>query len=174
MNTLIHQAKSSLQKYKRHAYFPIIASDNDDGCLTDSKFGGLPYMFQNEIWPFCKCGSPMELGIQLNLDTLPTKQFGNGLFQFWSCSQNDCLSTEVITRIIIPNGPETQVIMLNFSDKNFTPKRIIEWVRQDDYPHLDEIEEDALNEDIWEQLEDTGLWECPENLDKIGGWTSWC
>lgn len=189
-DSLIDYTRTALQKYKRKTYrleFYYPYELNREESLTDSKIGGIPYMQEGKIWPFCKCGLPMEFGVQINLDTLPTKEFGTGLFQFWCCSNDE--TTEVITRIIQINGPGIQIVVPKvpttkirpedgvqlqiFEFEKKFPAQIIKWNSEDDYPHLKDVEENDLDEDIWKELDDTSIWEFPESIDKVGGWTSW-
>jgi uncharacterized protein YwqG len=178
VESLIYHTKVSLQKYKREAYFPVF--EDGDSNLIDSKFGGTPFMQQGENWPICQCGYPMEFGVQINLDNLPFNrgELGNGLLQLWSCSQFDiCDCYSIITRIIPIIGIQVLVSdiskMTCRSSEIFPAKRITGWTREDDYPYLEEIEEDDLNEEIWDELDERAAWEYPESEDKIGGWPCW-
>jgi uncharacterized protein YwqG len=92
----------TLEKYKRDAYFPIV--EDGDGCLTDSKFGGTPYMRKEDKWPICDCGYPTEFGVQINLDNLSFNKgkYGTGLSQFWKCPIDCGLDESIVVRIIVP------------------------------------------------------------------------
>jgi uncharacterized protein YwqG len=220
MKSLIHQTKAALQKYKRDAFIPIV--ENGDGSLTDSKFGGTPYMREEDKWSICECGYPTEFVVQINLDTLPFNkgEYGTGLFQMWKCPI-DCGSSKIV-RIIVPNGsgvkvtipdinnwqyeigirtlsdrhslqciefgglfmPEVKILrpdinkLINeyrtrHTEPHFPAKRIISWVREDDYPDFEEIEEEDLEEEIWEKHEEYNCWEYGKRGEKMGGWTYW-
>lgn len=173
VESLIRQTKEALQKYKRDTHFPIV--ENGDGSLTDSKYGGIPYVVQGESWPicnykYCKCGYPMEFVVQINLDTLPFNEtkFGNGILQVWSCPN---MSNSVKARIIRPI--DTAGAKIQVPENSFPAKRIVGWKRTDDYPYLEEIEEEDLDEEIWDELDERAAWEYPVGEDKIGGWPSW-
>lgn len=160
-----------MEKYKRDAYAPTI--EDGDGSLTDSKFGGVPYM--EEEWPLCECPYPMEFVIQINLNTLPVTK-GDGLLQVWKCPI-DCHegSKNAFIRIINPKEP-VKVEVPDFSQyhcldtdgnrhtliNHFPAKRIVSWNQIDDYPDSNEIEEEVDSN-----------WEYALGGDKLGGWVNW-
>ena len=59
------------------------------------------------------------------------------------------------------------------TEPHFLPKRIISWVREDDYPDLEEIEEEDLEEEIWEKHEKYNCWNYGLEGEKMGGWSHW-
>jgi uncharacterized protein YwqG len=73
---------------KRSAWIPVIKEG--DGDLRNSKFGGKPWLNNNEQWPICSnCGNPMRFFFQINLQEIPTELndgFGNGILQLFYCT----------------------------------------------------------------------------------------
>lgn len=76
-----------LEQHRRDAWRPV--TEPRDGPLVASKFGGAPWLAADERWPTCGgCGKPLQLFLQLNLDTLPPSiggAFGSGLLQLFYC-----------------------------------------------------------------------------------------
>ncbi|HEY9599103.1 MAG TPA: DUF1963 domain-containing protein, partial [Cyanophyceae cyanobacterium] len=82
---------ASLQPFMRPAFLPKVSEG--DGELQSSKFSGKPWLSKNEHWPLCQyCGKPMQLFVQLNLDSLPESiqgEFGSGLLQMFYCTNTE-------------------------------------------------------------------------------------
>jgi uncharacterized protein YwqG len=82
-----------IRQQQRPTWRPV--TRNGDGSLTASKFAGTPWLAADEAWPACQaCGRPMQLFLQLNLDTdLPEpdlgNRFGGGLLQLFYCTANE-------------------------------------------------------------------------------------
>ncbi|HEY9652733.1 MAG TPA: DUF1963 domain-containing protein [Coleofasciculaceae cyanobacterium] len=83
---------ASIRLFMRPAFLPKVSEG--DGELQSSKFSGKPWLSKNEHWPICQhCGKPMQLFVQLNLDSLPESlqgEFGSGLIQLFYCNCPVC------------------------------------------------------------------------------------
>src|SRR5215216_4315344 len=107
----------AISSYKCRAWKPLVV--DNDGPVSASKFSGMPWLKQAEVWPRCQnCDKPMPLFLQLNLDELPEAvrgEFGHGLLQIFYCtSQEPCCEVEceaffpfaksVLIRVVQPEG----------------------------------------------------------------------
>ena len=74
-----------IKPFMRSTFFPKVSEG--DGALQASKFSGKLWLNPNERWSVCQhCGNPMQLFVQLNLDSLPESlqgEFGSGLLQLF-------------------------------------------------------------------------------------------
>ena len=94
--------KNILEKFKEETAIASIvlqAERSDDITLTNSKFGGTPYLPKDYIYPTTKNGDPLKLLAQLNFSELP--QLENfptcGILQFF------CLPDDVVGMQNWPN-----------------------------------------------------------------------
>lgn len=162
-----------------------------DGSLLDSKFSGKPYLLPGEQYPHClNCGKPMQLFVQLNLDTLPEKpikSFGNSLLQLFYCTStephcdSDCEANVAFSDVpgmgkliriidLIGDGENYELPAL---DAMYEPKHIVEWQSVSDRPSLLDLEQNMrpFSSVEWEQLVD--VYNFPLNGDKLGGYPFW-
>src|SRR4051794_2507972 len=84
---------NKLRELMRTAWLPV--TEEGDGPVTGSKFSGTSYLAPGESWPTCpRCGAPMALFLQLDLEALPEElggELGSGLLQMFYCvSRRDC------------------------------------------------------------------------------------
>jgi uncharacterized protein YwqG len=65
---MIDKTKELIDNLNIKAWYPKVS--DGDGSLLDSKFSGKPYLLPGEEYPRClNCGKPMQLFVQLNLNT---------------------------------------------------------------------------------------------------------
>jgi len=179
-----------MERHRRASWKPVTIEG--DGPDTASKFSGLPWLEHAEDWPICpNCQAPMQLLLQLALDTLPPEigpSLGEGLLQFFACLDRDCEDAEEnfmvpypknqIRRLIRPTGPGRAVIPDNPAP--FPPRLITGWTVQDDYPEFEEWydldkqegknpmdRQELVNHDDLSQQFPT------RDGDKLGGWPCW-
>lgn len=172
-----------LEKHKRTAYLPVL-KDNNKTFSTKSKYGGYPYLRNQNDWPICaNCNKHMPLFLQLNLNDLPTRK-EEGLIQLFYCTnhEEDCESeleaffpfseASACRKIKIENPPaEIQPNAIEIFDE----KLIVDWMPKDDYPHPEEYSLLNINDeahDVYELMEerDCGL---TISVDKLFGWPYW-
>ena len=79
-----------IKKNNSREYINIIIEENDSLNLTDSKFGGLPYIPTDSDTPKDSNGNQLALLAQINCSDLPENALypKDGLLQFW-ISRND-------------------------------------------------------------------------------------
>lgn len=181
-----------LNRYKRPAWKPRVQEGS--GSLSQSKFGGKPWLPLGEPWPECpNCNEPMQFFMQLNLNTIPESlegDFGDGLLQLFYCTNDepDCaVETEAwfpfskgsLVRIVpIADGTtEAESHDMALELEPFPEKLIVGWDELLDYPDPEEAEAMGadLSDEDWEQLEaleKTGL-TVPRDADKLSGWPFW-
>ncbi|MFN8672810.1 MAG: DUF1963 domain-containing protein [Candidatus Sericytochromatia bacterium] len=76
--------------YGKKTWIPFV--ENKKGTILDSKFGGIPYLKENETWPICgNCKEPMTFFLQINFDTINKDikdefKLKSGLFQLFHCT----------------------------------------------------------------------------------------
>jgi uncharacterized protein YwqG len=147
---------NELEKHKRTAYIPITKLNNKS-FSTDSKYGGYPYLRNENDWPICEnCNLHMQLFLQLNLNNIPVKK-ENGLIQLFYCtnSEKNCESelesffpfskAVECRKIKIENEPiQIEPNLLDVFDE----KLIIDWEEKNDYPHFEEYELLKIEVDI--------------------------
>ncbi|AFZ57783.1 WGR domain-containing protein [Anabaena cylindrica FACHB-243] len=151
-----------ISQFIRPAWKPLVKSGDDS--LLSSKFGGRPWLAENESWPTCPCcgqSSSMQLLLQLNLSELPepvTREYGNGLIQMFQCTSIGCqgivtnaqvyygraadLVSNVLIRMISPNSeaaiPPLPQVYDEYEDF-FPATTIIGWQEVEDYPELEDL-----------------------------------
>jgi len=173
----------ALEKHKRTAYLPIL-KDSNKSFSTHSKYGGFPYLRNENDWPICEnCKKHMPLFLQLNLNELPTKK-DNGLIQLFYCTNQeaDCegeleaffpFSKASACRKIKIENPSAEIEPNTL--EIFDEKIIVDWTPKDDYPHPEEYSLLGIDDqahDVYELLEerDCGL---TISQDKLFGWPYW-
>lgn len=176
---------STLKPFARLAWKPLVIEG--DGTLTDAKFSGQPWLADGESYPCCtNCGKPMQLFLQLNLDTLPEPiqgQYGTGLLQLFYCTSEtplcevDCeaffpFAQSVLARLVQPTDQPHPVSPVTLSDP-FPAKTIVGWEEMVDYPNPEEGTELGieLNDEEWEQV--TTEESVPRSGDKLAGYPLW-
>jgi uncharacterized protein YwqG len=102
----------------RKAFAPEVY--DEEGSITDSKYGGLPYLHNNEEWPICEsCNEPLSLIVQINMEYIPKEiknyiEIDSGLIQLFYCTNEDiecgCCPQE-------PNEEKIQLVRFIESDK---------------------------------------------------------
>jgi len=179
-----------MEHHRRPAWKPVTVEG--DGPDTASKFSGLPWLSGAEDWPECPaCRGPMQLLVQLALDTLPPEigpSLGEGLLQFFACLRTECeLSDEnfmkpypknQVRRIIRPVGAGRAVIPENLTP--LPPKLITGWTVRDDYPAPEEwrLLKDKESKRLQKKCipfdaEDLSIQFPTLPQDKLGGWPYW-
>jgi uncharacterized protein YwqG len=152
--------------HRRIAWKPLVK--RGAGKPTSSRFGGIPWLAEDEKWPTCgRCGGFMRFFMQLDLDRLPKSlrgQFGTGLLQVFFCLADNCINGQSgadpfsrcrLLRVVKPKGSGATVIPPLFHDdyysggdepdpKPFPARQITGWKQFDDYPALAEMEELGL------------------------------
>ncbi|GAK56977.1 hypothetical protein U27_03941 [Candidatus Vecturithrix granuli] len=173
-----------IRPFQRTAWIPLIKEG--DNSVLSSKFGGTPWLAQDEQWPRCQhCGQPMPLFLQLNLNRLPepvNETFGAGLLQLFYCTntephcESECeaffpFTQGKLVRVVEHDGCERSGEFPK-NLQNFEPKWIVDWRGVSDYPGWEEgyasgIE---LSDAEWEQLTEAGF---PRSGAKLAGWPLW-
>ena len=179
-----HNTISMLGKYKKTAYLPVTAEQNNT-FSSKSKIGGFPYLRNDVDWPQCpNCSKHMQLFLQLNLEDIPEKQ-EQGLVQLFYCTTSEPLcesdleaffpfSKAVECRKIDVNGASALIVPV--IEEVFKEKIITDWTPMDDYPHPEEYEQLGIkfdfNDDVYSLMEErqVGL---PLENDKLFGWPYW-
>lgn len=180
---MLDSVPASLELFKRSAFIPQVSEG--DTALTASKFSGKPWLNQNEHWLVCQhCGKPMQLFVQLNLDSLPHSlhgEFGTGLLQLFYCTntQNDCeveceawlpFSKSILVRVVQPSTEALDIEIPN-SENYFSAKQIVGWEEVQDYPNPEEGGQLGidLTDDEWDEISS----QYPHSGDKLSGWPDW-
>lgn len=181
-NVTLEHLLEKLAPYKKQAFVPkTIAVESEFN--TASKFGGLPYLRNENDWPVCQnCKKHMQLFLQLNLENLPIKQ-EQGIIQLFYCTNTaphcevDCeaffpFAKSVVCRKINISQPSA-IIKPNI-DELFGENKIIGWNAIDDYPHYEELADLGLeiNVDDYAVLEEAEIG-IPASGDKLFGWPYW-
>lgn len=174
---------AELQKHKRTAYLPIL-KNNQKTFSTDTKYGGYPYLRNENDWPTCEnCKKHMPLFLQLNLNNLPVNK-EDGLIQLFYCTneEENCESeleaffhfskATACRKIKIEN--KSAEIQPNCKDI-FDEKIIIDWEPKEDYPHFEDYP--ILNctvdvDEVYELLEERNMGQTIAD-DKLFGWPYW-
>ena len=177
-NLLIQQ----LADHKRTAWIPE-TSETIPAFSDHSKFGGYPYLRNENDWPLCpNCNSHLQLILQLNLTELPTQPDHRRphLIQLFYCtnSEDECeitcegweaFSSVSCCRRINIQGPSIE-IEANLLEL-FPERRIVAWTEREDYPSIEEYEELGLDpQTAYAGLPDEYY---PIAVDKLCGWPSW-
>ena len=186
----------------RPAWLP--QTEPGEGDPAASRFGGRPLLAVGEDWPRCgKCGGPLTLFVQLDLDALPadTPDYGGGLLQVFYCTSDACLidswsafSDSHLLRVRRhrdgrPGDPPSPECL-------FEAKQVVGWRRIEDRPQWDDFAAETKIELDFESgrtdgnstiLRHPGLGldagalpdDLPEKIteatpgDKLAGWPYW-
>lgn len=174
---------ASIRAFMRAAFLPKVSEG--DGALKASKFSGKPWLNKNEHWPVCQhCGKPMQLFLQLNLNSLPESiqgEFGTGLLQLFYCTSTDTdceaeceawlpFAKSMLVRVVQPDM-EALDIEIPDIDNYFPPKQIVRWEEIQDYPNPEECTELGidLTDNEWDNIGS----EYAHSGDKLSGWPCW-
>ena len=148
-DNLDKQLLEKLNSLKKTAYLPKVKAV--DASFDDkSKFGGFPYLRNENDWPVCpNCGKHQQLFLQLNLSTLPVNQ-AEGLIQLFYCTTDN--GEFYCEDELMAYAPDSKIstcrkIQIEGQSAAITPmieelfdEKIIEnWGAVDDYPHPEEI-----------------------------------
>lgn len=191
-----------IEKHKRSAWIP--RTSNQELGPETSKFSGHPLLMTSEGWPICNsCNQPLELFLQLDLDTIPhdlNQQFGSGVLQLFYCVRTtsceggwepfsaQCTLCRIVSRMQTEPAADNK--------NQFSPKAIIGWDQIVDYPNPSEHERLGLTIDYHFDAVPFQPMElrCPElalhfvgkeyidiveesvtsaDGDKLGGWPNW-
>lgn len=178
-----NEAMEILEPFKKTAYIPQIEEVTSE-FSTKSKFGGFPYLRNENDWPVCpNCKKHQQLFLQLNLAELPQSQ-GEGLIQLFYCTSKrpNCEDdygayfpfTDATTcRKIAIEGESAHIEPT--MKRAFDEKQIIGWEAKDDYPHFEEYPNLGLDlevDDILELMEEKGQG-LPISGDKLFGYPYW-
>jgi len=146
---------SSLARQGRPAFLPETALG--DGGALDSKVGGTPWLPAGEAWPGCPgCSQPMQLMVQLNLETLASGALGSsggGLLQVFYCTSTDPLcemdtdaglpgpGRSKLVRVVHPSGAGAAVRAPAFPGLSGTlaSRRIVGLKSIQDFPDFNEL-----------------------------------
>jgi Domain of unknown function (DUF1963) len=176
---------NKFRELMRTAWLPV--TEEGDGPVTGSKFSGTPYLAPGESWPTCpRCGAPMALFLQLNLEALPEElggELGSGLLQMFYCvSRRDCpirgegrldpFSPYQLLRRVCPSpgGPPSTPPTF---DLELPARRITGWEPVEDYPDRTEWPDFGIEADDDEADALSTLGYQPRQEDKLLGWPSW-
>jgi uncharacterized protein YwqG len=178
----LNDDRTRLKAFERICWNPI--TEEGDGAITGSKFGGVPYLRSDEEWPTClNCSKPMQLFLQLNPLSLPYSKrglWGDGLLQFFYCTTSEPLCevdgqtwapfsecTKLRVAQINGEGLELEVEPVN---DPFPTRQIIGWEAADDFPGM-ELEELGHAFEIDPSDDYFDLF--PRSGDKLLGWPLW-
>lgn len=188
-----------IAKHQRTAWQPEVGGD--DPAPTGSAFSGLPLLLPGEEWPTCKsCSSPMELMLQLDLQSLPTDRFGTDTLQLFYCVADEMCDGGWVAfsdQVSLCRTIASQDARSASTNRNrFPAKSILGWTEIEDLPSPAEHERLGLKFDYhfndvpFQPME---FW-CPEldlhfvgskflkhleenvapaDGDKLGGWPLW-
>lgn len=177
-------AMARLQAFRRSAWLPVTV--DGDGPVTASKFSGQAWLAAGETWPRCgHCGRPMQLFLQLELESLPEQlvgRHGSGLLQLFYCTNVDAmcdveceawrpLAESKLVRLVHPPADGLSTPAASPVPHPFPSKLIVAWDEVDDYPGWEEGTDlgVGLTAAEWDQLEA----ETPRPGDKLAGWPYW-
>ena len=93
----------------------IVIEENNSLNLTDSKFGGLPYISTDEDIPKDSNGNQLALLAQINCSDLPENTLypKDGLLQFWISRNDDFgLGNKKDYCVLYPHGDYSQAYCL--------------------------------------------------------------
>lgn len=192
----VEEIKDKLNKlgYQRKVWIPI--TQDKKGKLTDSKFCGTAFLLENETFPLCKeCKEPMQLLLQVNLETLPIEylsnfpeNFGEGYIQLFYCTneETDCGSKCLLNAMgeeegyhlirFIQKGRvnEKNISTISKSNLQFSEKVIIGWKEEGfEYPStLENINFKSLGIEMNDEIEFSKYYSLIDS-EKIGGWPVW-
>lgn len=192
----VEKIKAQLNKlgYQRKVWVP--STKNKKGNVNDSKFCGTPFLLKDEVLPLCsECEEPMQLFLQLNLETLPVefltkfpKNFAEGYIQLFYCTNeemdcgNNCLINDIdaedgyhLIRYIDKNLVNDENLQLISKINNQLNERVItHWKEKGfEYPSLlENIDFENLGIKIDDEIECSNYYNLIES-EKIGGWPVW-
>ncbi len=141
------QALQQMVINTQHAFIKIKTQVADDIALTDSKFGGTPYVAENDSYPMTAEGNPLMLLAQINFaqvheqvqDSVSEPLPKNGLLQIFINSRDDLFGLDFDNPY--PNNDNYQVrFITDFSAKPLA--NVAELAKQavedgeDNYPPL--------------------------------------
>jgi hypothetical protein len=163
---------AALHEHRRPAWLPMLAAEQ--GPVTASKFGGVPYLPKPGSWPRCgSCGEWLQLLLQLNAADLPdeARDLFVGMLQVFCCTERACTPTEPFSaatavRLVALSGAAAYTSP-PFAEA-FLGRAITGWEQRVDYPAPEEVELLGI------KVEQT-----PENEvfalggDKLLGWPGW-
>ncbi|MBS9779979.1 MAG: DUF1963 domain-containing protein [Moraxellaceae bacterium] len=118
------QALQQMVINTQHAFIKIKTQVADDIALTDSKFGGVPYVAENDNYPLTAEGNPLMLLAQINFaqvheqvqDSVSEPLPRNGLLQIFINSRDDLYGLDFDNPY--PNNDNYQVrFITDFSEK---------------------------------------------------------
>ncbi len=173
-----------LNQYKKTAYIPVTQNFKSE-FSTNSKFGGFPYLRNENDWPICpNCSKNMQLFLQLNLEDLPIQK-ESGLIQLFYCT-NEEPHCESDLEAFFPFSKATECRKIKIEEKSveiiplideiYEEKQIINWLPKDDYPHFEEFESLGLNleieDEIYDLMEERQIGLTIQD-DKLFGWPYW-
>ncbi|WP_298474360.1 DUF6493 family protein [uncultured Maribacter sp.] len=178
----ILQAITTLNKYSKKAYMPISKSVKNEQS-AHSKFGGLPYLLQENEYPKCtNCGKHLQLLLQLNLGDVPESTEGE-LLQLFHCTNlnTNCeaksvskgLTTSLCRKVVIKGD---SAIKYPNHDNIFPENRIIQFKEFMDYPHQEDYIELGIElqvpDDIYDYMMEHNIGAANAN-DKLFGYPHW-
>lgn len=151
--TFLARCREDLERHVRTAWIPTVR--NEEGGVSASRFGGVPWLSEDESWPVCgHCNQPMHLLVQLKLDDLPDgwgRRFGQGLFQFFYCTNDEewwsygsHYSPTYLLRTVQPDKRRRKPTAPRFNDHTpdpFPGRKIMGWKPVNDYPGITEFAE---------------------------------
>lgn len=185
--------KLKLTKYRRSAWIPITKSLSDE--TGSSKYGGIPLLSTKAPWPKCQlCETPLTFFLQLHLSSLPVepdnlkangfkKGLPKGLLQFFFCTneESECIASEetfgpygdnAVVRIVAEGKHDPALLPKKIA--KFAAKIIIDWKNVDDYPSLDELDEELdFEPDDLSDRDADALSKTNFASDKLLGWATW-
>lgn len=177
-----NELSEEVAQHRRTGWLPVVEETDDE--LSASKFGGRPWLSEDEQWPTCaNCEQPLQHFVQLDLAALPEaeqERLGDtGLLQVFYCTNTDPLcevecaawgpyaDSIVARRVEAPTGPAN--VDAAGPDEPIAARRIVDWEPIEEYPDPAEWSVTFTDEDI-AYLEEH---EIPARGDKLGGWPHW-
>ena len=174
--------ESLKKRYGRPGFLP----ETEPGDHGKSHFCGRPWLAEGEAWPSCgRCGEPMQLFLQLDLDALPNgapAQRSGGLAQLFYCvnSKSECeihaeswepFKPATMARVVDPTQPGAQAAD-DLAHEPFPAQTITGWQELDDLPNWEELlkMDVVMTPEVESYLEEA---ETPQDGDKLGGWPHW-
>jgi len=174
-----------LRPHLRAAFVPQVKAGGATGPVT--KIAGEPWLPAGAEWPVCpNCKRPMQLILQLDLETLPAGAgaHGKGLAQLFYCLSSDPLcevdceaffafSKSCVARLVDGHAPGKDAEPRE-TPNALRPKRIVGWKAAEDLPNTEELDELGVSAEydgpLWKALQAA---QRPLPKDKLGGWPCW-
>lgn len=189
--TKFEKTLDKINNNKKQTFIPSVK--NYKGALTDSKFGGIPYLNSDESWPICRnCNKPLNFFLQLNLDKIPASlkgRFGEGIIQLFYCTSSepccevDCESynpfskaelVRMISSTQIDTSLDVDSIKVPKELEVFPVKNIDSWQAKVEHPHWEDLTKNEIldMEEIFilDEKEDVLV---NYDKDKLSGWPNW-